>query len=603
MKANPHSIGNIFSQVLRFVVPLFQRPYVWNKDEHWTPLWHDIRTVAERLLVKKDARPHFLGAIVLEEVSIPTGHLETRRLIDGQQRLTTVQLFLEALCDYCAAAGVDDYHKALLQLTRNNHPLSKEPDQVYKVWPTFVDQDDFRRVMECLSPAELRKAYDADVDADEVGHRIADAYLFFFKVLTEWFVPAQELFKQRLDALLTAIHKYLRIVVIDLEQEDDPQLIFETLNARGTPLLPSDLIKNHLLQQATQEEENAEALYKKHWQPFDDNERYWRKQIGRGHAKRHRVDIFFQYYLSVRRGEEVAVGHLYSDFRDHVDKGKATAKTTLESVQKYAQVYRALDEPQAGTPNAVFLRRVKTMEYLTAIPFLMDLFVRYEDQPDEIRIVHHDIESFLVRRMVCNLNSRGYNRLFLELSKEITKGDGKPSDSVRQFLLSSEAESTRWPNDDEFKTAWLNTPIYRILRQQRVRMILEAMEHWLYDPKTEKIEFKDRLQVEHLMPRRWEKHWPLVEDADKAKAVAQRGVLLHTFGNLTLLTKKLNPVVSNGSWEKKQHQILEHTALKLNAKLKDFAEWNESRIVERGEALLAIAQKIWPRPAGAELHS
>jgi hypothetical protein len=591
LKANPHNIGSILSQVLRFVVPLFQRRYVWNKRDHWAPLWADIRKVAERVLSKQPAKPHFLGAIVLDRLANPTGHLETRWLIDGQQRMTTIQLFLEAVCNLCATAGNEDYHKAFLGLTRNDHPLSKEPDQKFKVWPSYFDQEDFRRVMDIHSPADLRKAYGADADAEEVGHGMADAYLFFHRVLGEWFLPAGDSFKDRAEALFAAVYNHLMLVVIDLDHEDDAQLIFETLNARGTPLLPSDLIKNHLLHRGTLESEKPEALYKQYWQSFD-KEKYWRKETGRGHAKRARIDVFFQNYLSVQRGEEVAVGHLYSDFQDHVEKTKTTAKAVLESVQKYARVFHGLDDPAPGSSEALFLWRLKTMEHLTAYPFLMELFVRYADQPDEIRQVLADVESFLVRRLICNLTARGYNRLFLDLAQKLSKTNGQASALVRHFLLASDAESNRWPRDDEFKTAWLDTPILRTVRKQRVRMILEALEMQLHTGKTEAIEFKEKLQIEHLLPRHWQKHWPLPEQPD---AAAERARLLHTFGNLTLLTRKLNPAVSNGPWEKKQKQILEHSSLNLNRKLPD--HWGENEIIERGKALFEVAKAIWPRPA------
>jgi hypothetical protein len=199
--------------------------------------------------------------------------------------------------------------------------------------------------------------------------------------------------------------------------------------------------------------------------------------------------------------------------------------------------------------------------------------------------------------MVCNLNSRGYNRLFLDVAKELRKAEGDPLQRVKQFLMSSDAESNRWPSDDEFRQAWLDTPVFRTLRQQRVRMILEALEHQLHTDKSEKIEIKERLQVEHLLPRKWQKHWPLPDGGDVDEAATRRTRLLHTLGNLTLLTKKLNPSVSNGAWEKKREQILEHTVLSLNRKLKDYPEWNESEIVKRGEDLAEIAKQMWPRPA------
>jgi hypothetical protein len=279
-----------------------------------------------------------------------------------------------------------------------------------------------------------------------------------------------------------------------------------------------------------------------------------------------------------------------------VQQGKATAKATLDSVRKYAQVFQSFDDPKDGASESLFLQRLKTMEHLTAYPFLMDLFVRFGDQKNEIDAVLTELESFLVRRMVCNLNSRGYNRLFLDLAKQLGNAPGNPATTVRQFLLSSEAESSRWPRDDEFKIAWLDIPVFRALRRQRTRMILEAIEAQLNSPKTEKIEIKEKLQIEHLLPRSWEKHWPLTAGQDDKEAKSRRARLLHTFGNLTLLNKKLNPALSNGPWEKKRAQILEHSKLNLN-KFKDYPEWDEVQILKRGESLFELAKKIWPRPA------
>jgi hypothetical protein len=177
--------------------------------------------------------------------------------------------------------------------------------------------------------------------------------------------------------------------------------------------------------------------------------------------------------------------------------------------------------------------------------------------------------------------------------------NGTPPERVRSFLLSSDAESNRWPRDEEFLQAWLNTLVYRILRKSRVRMLLEALERRLYDPKTEKIEFAEKLTVEHLLPREWEKHWPLPVGVPAEEAKGRRELLLHTIGNLTLLTKRLNPSVSNGPWEDKRRAILKHSALNLNRPLGDIAEWGEATIEARGRQLFKVARQIWPRPETA----
>src|SRR6185369_15763873 len=113
----------------------------------------------------------------LDQLITQTGKVETRLVIDGQQRLTTLQILLEAFCDLCAERGHERHHKALIKLTRNDDPMSEDEDEEFKVWPTNVDQEHFRRVMRCQSPQELRKLYGTKANA-EVGHPIADGYLY-----------------------------------------------------------------------------------------------------------------------------------------------------------------------------------------------------------------------------------------------------------------------------------------------------------------------------------------------------------------------------------------------------------------------------------------
>jgi hypothetical protein len=215
-----------------------------------------------------------------------------------------------------------------------------------------------------------------------------------------------------------------------------------------------------------------------------------------------------------------------------------------------------------------------------------------------LRALLTDIESFLVRRMICQLNTRGYNRLFIDLLKELGGQSGSPQDRVRKVLLSTEADSGRWPSDEEVKQAWLNNPLYRGLVKKRTRMVLEALEYASRTGKTEKLIIDEKLTVEHLMPQEWEKHWPLPDarnSDDDPQGVRDR--IIHTFGNLTLLTKKLNPAVSNGPWTKKRDQITKHSILRLNNVLADHEEWNERLIRKRGETLLKSFKDTWPRPS------
>ena len=600
MDAGTLNIRMIFGQDRRHIVPLFQRRYRWNRDEQWEPLWEDIRNVAEQILYDQEARPHFLGAIVLDYVPKPTGHVESRLVIDGQQRLTTAQILLDAFCDLCGALKADRYHRALEKLTRNEDPLSEDDTEKYKVWPTNVDQDHFVNIMESHSPGEVRKLYGKGPRVKSVGHAIGDAYLFFYETIGQWIEESDKDRMECLEALYNAVRDHLRLVVIDLGKEDDAQMIFETLNARGTPLSPSDLVKNTLFHQARVRGCSIEKLYDQHWVTFDNDVDYWQKVVGRGHARRARLDNFLHNFLSAKSHVDTPVSQLYSGFRSYVDTSNVDVEEVLKGLAESAKVFKSFDEFDSGSREGLFFYRLRTLDIISAFPFLLELFLHHGEAKEQTLSVLVDVESFLVRRTVCQLNTRGYNRFFIDLLSALDVDSNDLQESVRNQLLASTADSSRWPDDAEFRDAWRSIPAYKSLVRARVRMILEAVEDALRTAKSEPIAIDGQLTVEHLMPQHWQHHWPLPGKDNPAEEEIFREQLIHTFGNLTLLTSALNATVSNGPWDSKLEAFLKDSALALNRNLKDAVTWNEKAIEERGESLFDLACDVWPHPKAQE---
>lgn len=596
MYTGTHSIKVIFEKDQRLVVPLFQRPYVWSQEQQWEPLWEDIRSVAERHLRNDSAKPHFLGAVVLDQIRQPIGRVDSRLVIDGQQRLTTIQLFVEAFADICAEQAQTNYHRALLKLTRNDNPLSEDENEVFKIWPTNSDQEHFRNVMSAKTPMELRKMYKVSSNSN-VGNAIADCYLFFYQEIAGWLSAAKDNLTERVEVLYRTICEYLRMVVIELDKDDDAQLIFETLNARGTPLLPSDLVKNFLFHKAESEGEKIDLLYKKYWKHFDDESHYWRKEVGIGHAKRARIDLFLQHYLTLKLSDEVPSGHIYTTYRQYILDDKASkASNHLEDLQKYAAIYRQLGNLPRTTRAGISLSWLDILGVTTVYPFLLGLFARYELDDPEIEKTLIYIESYLVRRMVCILTTRGYNQTFIGLLSVFSKDSESISKTVFEMLSSFDAESNRWPGDVEFKHSWTGRPLYNLLRKQRLNLILESLERALHTRFTEDIDIKKKLTIEHIMPQEWRKHWPLPADGLPEELETNRNRLVHTIGNLTLLTDKLNPSISNGNWDTKKSGIKKHSILLLNKQLEDLSAWNEKEIEARAERLFDFASGIWLSP-------
>jgi len=598
MKVDKLTLERIFERAERLEAPLFQRPYVWKQEENWMPLWESTCTVAEKHLSGMPTRPHFLGTIVLDQVKTPLGRLHARQIIDGQQRLTTLQLALAAARDLCTKLSEHRYAKAFEKLVVNDVPLSDDPNDSFKVWPTNADREDFRSIMKAGAPSVVRKMNNSHAEDERL---IPNAYLFFADTFDEWLGPAgTDDFHKRLDALYITLRDDLHLVVIDLEAQDDAQEIFETLNALGTPLLPADLVKNYLFRLAEAQGEDTKKLYERFWAAFDREQGYWRRQIRQGRLKRPRLDLFLNHFLTLMLGQEVIISQLFSDYRNFVKNtnGRSAVKH-LELFRDYASVYKSFDDFADGSREGMFFYRLNELDTTTVFPLLLEVVKRYNtpDGRNELYQILADLESFLVRRTVCELTPKSYNRLFVELVKQLSNTNDFSAGAIRDFLLCQEAESSRWPTDEELKKSWTGIQFYKRLKQSRVRMILEALEAALHTGKTEKVLIERKLTIEHLLPREWGRHWPLSvsEDSlDADKKTEYRNEMLHRVGNLTLLTKKLNPAVSNGPWERKQQEILRHSALNLNRTLAE--TWDEDKFQGRSEELFKLAISVWPRP-------
>ena len=252
---------SIFTQPQRLIVPLFQRPYVWNEENQWDPLWRDVLRVTERSLAELENKlqPHFLGAVVLQQMPNMIGSLQVRTVIDGQQRLTTLQLLLDALHAELLAVGALQSAMRLESLVVNPPAFCELEDDQFKVWPTNRDRSAFNDVMRAEPPVENDALSHSDA-------RLVKAHKFFAEQARAWLQEGgPDKVPVRAEKLEHAVRELLQLVVIDLNVEEDAQEIFETLNARGAQLTAADLIKNFIFQRLMEEGVDVEAAYEKYW--------------------------------------------------------------------------------------------------------------------------------------------------------------------------------------------------------------------------------------------------------------------------------------------------------------------------------------------------
>jgi hypothetical protein len=540
--------------------------------------------------------------VVLDQLRVPIGRPDSRSIIDGQQRLTTLQLLMVAFRDLCSGKAELELHRRRLERMILNEYVTEESDK-YKVWPTNIDRDAYVMTVTAGS-AEMVRDW---MRRDEVRgrSRIAGAYLYFAEKLAEWLQLSDATCLTRCEALLNAIREKIRLVVIEMDDQDDAQMIFETLNARGTPLLPSDLVKNYLFRRAQEERADVEQLYKDCWFPFDRDDHFWREEVRQGRLKRPRIDLFLQHYLTLQKNDEVTVATLFSEFRAFADTTpEADAAWHLGTFRKYAERFREFRADPWGNREEVFFHRLDVMDTSTLFPFLLGLYEATQDDEGQAGRpgVLTDLESYMVRRMLCRLTTKNYNRLFLDMLARLRARGQFSRAAVREFLAGQTGSSVRWPDDEEFQKAWVTLPLYKALTRPRTAMILQALDQGLQGSKTEAYSLKEDLTIEHIMPQYWEEHWPLpdagVTDGSTHPTPAEsRNLAIHTIGNLTLLTEALNPSVSNGPFARKRHEILRHSAINLNRHfLMDASSWDEEAIFERGLALFESARRIWPHP-------
>ena len=373
-----------------------------------------------------------------------------------------------------------------------NPTLSGAKFEQYKVLPTTSDRRAFELIWRAGSPEELLKLHPPTRQKyarhDDPQPLLIQAYGYFFGAIKAYAeeaaddgieldpTAAQLRVHSRLEALVVALTQRVELVRIDLETEDDPQVIFETLNARGEPLLPSDLVRNFLFLEASRQPSTADRvtpLYEQHWSRFDSppGAAFWKANVTQGRFTYPRVDLFLFHFLTSfiddpKDEVQVSYSYLFGAFQLWWRNAKQMApprdvETELRRIGDYAVVFQTLFSDSDDGRLGLFARRLRSMDTSTVYPLLLFLLVeRGHETAAERDAILGDIESYLVRRAVCGLTPKGYNRIFVKMLVDLRKGGPVTRDRVQGQLMALTGPTAAWPTDAEFKHAWLNRPVY-----------------------------------------------------------------------------------------------------------------------------------------------
>ncbi|MBA3415065.1 MAG: DUF262 domain-containing protein [Chloroflexia bacterium] len=546
MKASETNLQAIIEGAKQYVVPLFQRAYSWDRRE-WSTLWDDLAELAV-----EPERQHFIGSIVTIPAQAAPQGVATFLLIDGQQRLTTLLILLAAIRDSVRETQPELSAEIDHTLLRNQY---KRGTDVHKLLPTQAD----RAAMASIIAGE-------PVD----DHRISEAHQLFLRKVRHGAAPAADL-------LFHAIVARLALVSITLERDDNPHLIFESLNAKGRALTQADLIRNYFLMRVPPGEQ--EVLYERSWRPMET-------LLGDGTTE------FIRHFL-MRHGSVVKQGEVYVGLKAHVDvrlDDGYTVADNLDELRTFANYYARIVSSHLETDTGLRreLERLSRLRVTVAYPFLLNLFAEQAagrlTTPDLTGVVAA-VVNLILRRFICGISRAGLNKEFPSLFQQIERlqqASEQPFLSAARSILASKA----YPTDGEFRRHIISGHLYgRGDRLEIARLVLEEVER-SYAHK-ERVDLAP-LTVEHVMPQTLTPTWrdELGSDADDVHEA-----LLHTLGNLTL--SGYNSELSNAPFADKRTRLA-HSHLQLSETIAQAARWDEEAILARGHLLADRIVNIWP---------
>ncbi|MGQ0793874.1 MAG: DUF262 domain-containing protein [Deltaproteobacteria bacterium] len=539
MQAKETKLQDIIEGTKQYVIPLFQRTYSWTLKE-WEVLWKDLVELSEM----ENPRTHFIGSIVnMPTVSVPEG-VAKYLLIDGQQRLTTIFILLTLLRNKARENQnlrfADEVNNTLLV---NQY---KDGNDYFKLMPTQVDRPTFENPI--------------NGNPNKTKNQITEAYVFFEKKLKQ-----VELEPEKLKKIITS---YFSVVSIVLDSDDNPYLVFESLNAKGRSLTQADLIRNYFFMRIHVDKQ--EKVYNDYWLPM---------QTALGES----LTEFIRHFL-MRNGNIIKQGDVYYALKKSVSTSNAT--DYLSDLKKFSTYYQRLIypefEPEAQLQK--YFRRLNRIEVTTAYPLLLNFYSNYADgkiTKDDFVTILKTLENYLIRRFVCNVPSNTLNKIFpIVYPQIISKHPDNIAEGFKTIL-----QGRGYPKDNEFYIRFRETKFYGGGdRQIKTKLILESIEESFAHK--EVVPF-DNLTVEHVMPQTLSEWWQK-ELGDEWEET--HDLFLHTIGNLSLTA--YNTELSNDDYPTKK-KTLNESHLELNKYFSSLPNWTRNEIEQRAEVLAKKALEIW----------
>jgi len=565
MKANADYLLEVIRKASQFEIPIYQRNYSWRLAQ-CEQLWLDLIRVGKNPALGA----HFIGTMVYVQKGLANiAKWEPFLVIDGQQRLTTVTLLIAALARYFEKHAVGELLGSFSATKLRNRYLlnpDEDGDRHFKLSLSEVDKE---TLLAILKATPLPK---------EHSFRIKQNFELF-----------EHLIAQKHGQLETICHGLGKLMVVEValdSLQDNPQLIFESMNSTGLELSQADLIRNFILMGLPNPLQTE--LYKTYWRPME-------KSFGQAAYAEH-FDAFMRHYLTAKTGDIPNVRDVYTAFKTHAAQVGGDISALVQEISTYASYYcaMALDAEENPALRRAF-HDLRELKVDVAYPFLLDVYHEYQQKKLSADVLLHIIrltESYVFRRAVCDIPTNSLNKIFAGMSKAIKKESYLESVQAFFLLLPS---YRRFPVDAEFQDKLKKRDLYNF----------RSRNYWLRRLENhgrKELVSVENYTIEHILPQNealsqdWKK-----ELGENWQQIHQ--TWLHTLGNLTLTG--YNSEYSDYSFAYKCVQIkdkdgnlvgLAHSPLKLNMGLGATQVWNEAAIKARAERLADEAVKVWSEP-------
>ncbi len=582
MKAEVTTLAKMLESNEEYVIPYFQRAYAWTEEKQWSPLWDDIVNVANAI-AKSDnideVAPHFMGPLVIQERSAhsdgrPPGFI----IVDGQQRMTTLLIAFKAIGEAAVECDLHSLSIRFLNRIWNDVGLGQRTPKV-----RHTNRQD---------SLALREVLDEQLNTDAVS-RMADCHAFFNKSALDYLRSADSR-EEQCQNLLDALEFKLETALLTLDPSEQPNVVFETLNARAEPLNPSELVKNTIMYEGrvTEDEERANALWNRQ---FEDH--WWQETTGQDS----KLDLFLSDWLTSRLCRRIAPSRVATEFRSYLQNIKSPGRNVqyvTDLMNRAAKIYRDIDEHNFNEtqPSSERLLIMGLRAILPVILWLWDADNAVD--PRERRACLRTVESYIVRRILANLNVGASLRdtmasLLPQLRRASDEGASR-SQAVVSTLKNITIDASRWPDDAEIMRRLTTSP--HEMSAARRGVVLNALESRLRrENGQDQLDYKAYAAL--LMPsgEAGMTNYPLEGNRTQAR-LERRKERIEYLGNLTLTKGRMSRPHVEAPWHDKLEILRNYQGIEITKAVfeQDCEKWTEQDIEDRTVWMAQLALRTWP---------